>query len=90
MCVSRLGCQHEVVPNAERQKHIGFLVAAAQTLQRQAVVWPACDRLAFEPQLAAAGRDVAAEQMGEGGFASTIGANDRMQLVFVQATETHR
>ena len=48
------------------------------------MVRPAGDRLAFEPQLATAGLDVAAEQMGERGFARTIGPNDGMQLVFEQ------
>ena len=84
MGVTRLRCQHQIVPNGQRQEHIGFLIAAPQTLQRQAVVWPACDRLAFEPQLAAAGCNIAAEQMGERGFARTIGPNDGMQLVFEQ------
>ena len=84
MGVPCLGCQHEVVPHGKRQKHIGFLVAAAQALQRQAMVRPTRDRLTFEPQLAAASGYVTTEQMGEGGFARTIGANDGMDLVFVQ------
>ena len=45
---------------------------------------PSGDSLPLEPQLAACGRYVATEQMGEGGFARAIGADHGMDLVFVQ------
>ena len=76
--------QHQVLPHGQRQKHIGLLVTASQTLQGQTVVRPTRDRLPLEPQLAPAGWDITAEQMGEGGFTRAIGADHGVQLVFVK------
>ena len=47
-------------------------------------MWPARDTLSFEPKLTTRCGDVAAEQVGEGGFARAIGADHCVQLVFVQ------